>query len=68
MKLYILWYHVDQDWNHLHPEIHAIFTSKEKAEKVIKVLNKLGGKKAELNKFGFATSEGYELEEKETYD
>ena len=63
MKLYIIWWHKELDWDHLHPEIHAIFTSKEKAEKWID-----GLELAELNKFGYAISEGYQLEETETDD
>ena len=63
MKLYIIWWHEEEDWDKWHPGINTIFTNKEKAEKYM-----IGKELAELNRFGRAVSEGYELEEIETDD
>jgi len=63
MDLYIIWWHKEEDWDTWHPEIHAIFTSKEKAEKYM-----IDKELAELNKWGRAISEGYQLEETTTDD
>ena len=63
MKLYIIWYHMQTDWDKIEGGINAIFISKEKAEKSID-----GKKLAELNKEGWPVSEGYELEETTTDD